>query len=46
MGVMGKSLHVIGFGSQTGPDRNMLGNLLEYFSKQGHKGHMFRDITR
>jgi hypothetical protein len=46
MGVMGKDKHVIGFGSQSGPDRNTLATLLSYFAKQGHGGHMFRDITR
>ena len=45
MGVVGKDKHVIGFGSQSGPDRNTLATLLSYFAKQGRGGHMFRDIT-
>jgi hypothetical protein len=46
MGVMGRGRNVLGFGSQTGPDRNELDTLLTYFARQGHPGHAFRDITR
>lgn len=46
MGVMGRNRHVIGFGSQSGPDRNTLAALLAYFAGHGHVGHTFRDLTR
>jgi len=46
MGVMGRKRHVIGFGTQTGPDRNTLAALVAYFAGIGHPGHAFRDITR
>jgi len=43
---MGRNRHVIGFGSQSGPDRNTLAALIAYFAGHGHIGHAFRDITR
>jgi hypothetical protein len=46
MGVMGYKRHVLGFGTQDGPDRNTLAVLLAYFNGIGHPGHAFRDITR
>jgi hypothetical protein len=46
MGVMGRNRHVLGFGEQSGPDRNTLAELLAYFSGIGHPGYAFRDITR
>jgi len=46
MGVMGRRRNVIGFGTQSGPDRNTLAALLAYFAGRGHPGHAFRDITR
>jgi hypothetical protein len=46
MGVMGRRRHVLGFGSQSGPDRNTLAALLAYFAGTGHPGHAFRDLTR
>jgi hypothetical protein len=50
MGVLVKPLlsrtwHVVGFGDQAGPDENTLPGLLNYFTKQGHPGHAFRDLT-
>jgi hypothetical protein len=51
MGVMVKPLlsrtwHVIGFGDQAAPDETPLPILLAYFERQGHPGHVFRDLTR
>jgi hypothetical protein len=46
MGVMGSNRHVVGFGGQSGPDRNTLATLAAYFTWQGHPGVAFRDITR
>src|SRR5215468_1290507 len=46
MGVVGKNDNVLGFGSQSGPDRNTLDALLTYFAREGHPGHAFRDITQ
>ena len=45
MGVMGRDMHVLGFGGQSGPDRNTLAALVGYFAGQGHAGFAFRDIT-
>jgi hypothetical protein len=46
MGVMGTRRHVVGFGSQAGPDRNTLATLVAYFAGIGHPGVAFRDVTR
>lgn len=46
MGIMGRNRHVLGFGTQSGPDRNTLAALVAYFAGTGHPGHAFRDITR
>lgn len=46
MGIMETRSSVIGFGTQTAPDRNSLAGLLSYFAGQGHPGHEFRDLTR
>jgi hypothetical protein len=46
MGIMGKRGHVLGFGTQTGPDRNTLAALIAYFAGHGHPGYAFRDLTR
>lgn len=46
MGVMEDEIHVIGFGTQSAPDRNSLAGLLAYFASKGHPGHIFRDLTR
>lgn len=40
-----KVWHVIALGDQAGPDENTLPVLLDYFAKQGHPGHEFRDLT-
>jgi hypothetical protein len=45
MGIMGRKQHVLGFGSQSGPNRNTLAALIAYFAGSGHPGHTFRDIT-
>jgi len=50
MGVLVKPLlsrewHVIEFGDQQAPDETPLPDLLAYFEKQGHPGHIFRDLT-
>ena len=50
MGVLVKPLlssvwHVIGFGDQAAPDENTLPGMLDYFRRQGHPGHIFRDLT-
>lgn len=45
MGVMEDAKHVIGFGTQSAPDRNTLAGLLAYFAGQGHPGYEFRDLT-
>ena len=50
MGVLVKPLlsrtwHVIGFGDQAAPDENTLPGMLDYFRRQGHPGHAFRDLT-
>lgn len=50
MGVLVKPLlsrtwHVIEFGEQAAPDEATLPALLDYFRKQGHPGHEFRDLT-
>jgi len=50
MGVLVKPLlsrtwHVIGFGDQAGPDESTLPALLNYFEREGHPGHAFRDLT-
>lgn len=50
MGVLVKPLlsrtwHVIEFGDQAAPDETPFPDLLAYFEKQGHPGHVFRDLT-
>jgi cell wall-associated NlpC family hydrolase len=45
MGVMGRNRHVLGFGTQSGPDRNTLAGLIAYFAGVGHPGYAFRDLT-
>lgn len=45
MGVMETRTQVIGFGTQSAPDRNSLAGLLAYFAGQGHPGYEFRDLT-
>lgn len=45
MGVMGYKRHVLGFGTQSGPDRNTLAGLIAYFAGIGHPGYAFRDLT-
>lgn len=45
MAVMETRTQVIGFGTQSAPDRNSLAGLLAYFAGQGHPGYEFRDLT-
>lgn len=45
MGVMQDAKHVIGFGTQSAPDRNTLSGLLAFFAREGHPGYEFRDLT-
>lgn len=45
MGVMDTRKTVIGFGTQSAPDRNSLAGLLAYFASRGHPGYEFRDLT-
>lgn len=45
MGVMENTAQVIGFGTQSAPDRNSLAGLLAYFASQGHPGYEYRDLT-
>lgn len=46
MGVVESVVSVIGFGTQSAPDRNSFAGLLAYFASKGHPGYEFRDLTK